>query len=130
MHLAEPEDRLMQFMYKDTVVCDVWYNYYTSMVRFKNYTSDFTLLPFGSCNDSVILSTTDLDRALENYVFPETRYNCKEILQDLGLDFYNCYEIARKTHGTLYNSQTWIKFDDDPASLSWCDVDPENNQTI
>ena len=119
------QDRFMQFMHKDTLVCDVWYNFSSDKVHFKNYTKDFTLLPFGSRPDTVILSIADLDFALDNYVFPETRYNCKEILQSMGLEFYDKFEIVRRTHGTMWNSMTWIKFDDDPKELSWKDVCPE-----
>ena len=115
----------MRFMYKDTVVCDVWYNFWTDKVYFKNYTSDWLLLPFGRRDSSKMLTIADLNFALEDYTFPETRYNCKEVLEALGLDCYDRYAIVRKTHGTIWNSQTWIKFDDDPPELSWADVCPD-----
>lgn len=126
MKIDTPKDRLMHFMHKDTVVCDVWYNFSTDSVHFKNYSSDFTVLPFGSRKDTQKLTIADLDFALEEYTFPETRYNCKEILRALGLDCYDRFAIVRQTHGAMYNTQLWIKFDDDPPEISWVDVCPDN----
>lgn len=125
MEMNIPKDRFMQFMYKDTAVCDIWYNFYTDRVSFKNHSSDWTLLPFGRREDTEILTIADLYFALEDYTFPETRYNCKEILESLGLDFFDRFEIVRKTHGAMCNTQMWIKFDDDPPELSWADVCPD-----
>ncbi len=120
--LPEIKERLMRFMCGDKIICDVWYNYNTGEVRFKNYTDDWVMLPFGRRNDNVKLTTDDLDFALREYVFDETRYDCKKLLNLLGLDVYDPFQIARKTHGVLTDDDCWIKFDDDPEELCWNDV--------
>ncbi len=122
INLPEIKDHCMHFMCEDKIICDVWYNYNTGKVRFKNYTNDWLLLPFGNRNDNAELTTDALDLALREYVFDETRYDCKKLLKSMGLDVYDPFQIVRKTHGVLTNSDCWIKFDDDPEALCWNDV--------
>lgn len=124
MKIVPPQDRLMHFMCKDVVVCDVWYNFATNTVRFKNYSSDWIALPFGTRPDTQTLTIADLDFALESYTFPETQAGCKERLKYWGLDFYDRFELVRRTHGVMTNSHTWIKFDDDSPELCWAQVNP------
>lgn len=117
--MSDNHDRLMKFMFKDELICEVWYNRTSNRVHFKNHTTNSLILPFGKRDQNEILTFDDLYRNLEEFVFPETRRNCKEILTKLGLDFYDRYEIVRKTHGVMINSSCWIKFDDDPEELCW-----------
>lgn len=116
------DERLMHFMFKDEVICDVWYNFSKNTMHFKNYSDNWIFLPFGSRSDDLVLTIDDLDAALEDYTFPETRQNCKEILRDMGLDFYDRFAIVRVTHGAMINRLLWIKFDDDPKELCWEDM--------
>lgn len=120
MVIPKPITRHLQFMCKDTLVCDVWFNAFENKVWFKNHVTEWFLLPFGRCSDTTVLSYADLERVLlEDHCFPESRANCKELLATLGLEDYDALAIVQKTHGVMCNSDTWVRLDSDPADLSW-----------
>ena len=81
------------------------------VVEFENLTNDPLKLPFG------ILKEVDRDK-VEGYFkdrcFPEDRVNCKELIRDLGLDYYEPELICRKTHGLQFDDFCWIQFADEP----------------
>ena len=43
--------------------------------------------------------------------FPEDRKNSDDLLKTLGLDYYDPWEIVKKTHGLMYNDYSWFKFE-------------------
>ena len=53
--------------------------------------------------------------------FDRTRPDTKQLLELMGLDSYNPYEIVKKSHGFTYDDQIWIKFPGE--CLEWKDVD-------
>lgn len=57
---------------------------------------------------------------LELRCFERTRPDTKWILEQMGLEEYNPYEIVRITHGFTYDDQVWIKFPGE--TLTWKDV--------
>ena len=50
---------------------------------------------------------------LKRRVFPEERYDCKDLLDDMGLDHYDPTSIAVQTQGVLYGvDKFWVDFED------------------
>lgn len=79
------------------------------------------LLPFGLKTDCITLK--DLDEFYEDRCFPRERGNCRELLKELGVDYYEPELICRKTHGLLFDDLCWIKFSDtDSKDLTFDDI--------
>ena len=97
-----------QYLKKDQVTADVEVDYATKTVTCRAYTEDIYALPFG-VNTSP--SIADLNRFLESRCFPKDRRNCRQILDDLGLEEYIPLEIVRKTHGRQLEDYCWIRFE-------------------
>lgn len=73
------------------------------------YYSDFKLdKAFGNVTSATY---EDLYNFFEERCFPRERANCKQLLKMLGVDFYEPYEIVKKTHGVLGSDDYWIKFE-------------------
>jgi hypothetical protein len=89
-----------------------------SSVTFKNYIDDPVWLPFG-VNKSADLKM--LDDFFEDRCFPRERVNCKEIVHNLGLDYYEPELICRKTHGLQFDNFIWLQFSDEPQ-VTWNDI--------
>lgn len=60
-----------------------------------------------------------LDRFLADRCFPSTRQNAKELLGMLGLSLYQPKLICRKTHGVVAHDHFWLRYEDDPAEISY-----------
>lgn len=52
-----------------------------------------------------------LDDFFRERTFPETRVNCKQVLKGLGLNYFDAYEVCKKTHGALVEDTFWIRFE-------------------
>jgi hypothetical protein len=52
--------------------------------------------------------------------FERARPDCDELLNYLGLETYNPYEIVQKTHGVCPDDYWWLKFDGE--EINWSDV--------
>ena len=80
-------------------------------VRFENFTDFVLFLPFG-----VQTSATydDLLEYFEDRCFPRERTGARELLKDLGLDYYDPEAICRVTHGTQFDDFVWLQFSDEP----------------
>lgn len=46
---------------------------------------------------------------IDGVVIPKTRENINDILEELGLDYYNQWEIYKKLEGKNVNDEFWIK---------------------
>lgn len=88
-------------------------------VTFVNYTDDLVLLPFGN-RDSATLE--DVKHYLESRCFPKTRGNCKQLLDDMNLPFYDPLQIIKITHGAMVDDLFWIRFEGE--DLTWDQVNP------
>jgi len=97
-----------EYLWKNTVSAIVEYNMKTREVSVTNFTDDNIKRPFG-----VKTSPTfkDLERFFESRCFPKERGNCKQLLDDLGLNCYNPFDIVRITHGRQYEDYAWIRFE-------------------
>lgn len=103
----------IQFYIESTgdVITDVWYDFFADTVRFKNYSDDIFLIPFGRTPDSVVLKYDVLENLLaEEYCVPKQRYNIDEYLASIGLIEYDPIEIVRKTGGYMANWPVRIRF--------------------
>lgn len=55
----------------------------------------------------------ELGSILETRCWSEDRADLPEILEFLGLEEYNIYDIVRKTHGVKVSDYIWMEFDDE-----------------
>ena len=97
-----------QYMERDQVTADVEVDYITMTVKYKPYTDDVYALPFGVNLQPGIV---DVSRFFESRCFPKERRNCKQLLEDLGLESYIPLDIVRKTHGRQLEDYCWIRFE-------------------
>ena len=87
-------------------------------VNFKNYSDFYLFLPFGK---NINATYEDLMEFYEERCFPRERANCKEIIHNLGLDYYDPELICRKTHGLQFDDFIWLQFSDEPQ-VCWNDI--------
>lgn len=57
---------------------------------------------------------------LRDRCFPETRDGKERILEALGLESYNIWDILEIKHGVMYDDFVWIRFKGE--ELCWDDV--------
>ncbi|MBQ3514040.1 MAG: hypothetical protein IJA32_09640 [Lachnospiraceae bacterium] len=110
--------KILKFEYyeKDKLNTRVQVDYSRQEILVENFTDDIVEQAFG--RRKVTIET--IDEFFRERVFPETRVNCKELLEDLGLRNFDAEAIARITHGVLVHDFNWIRFDDE--KLSWEDI--------
>ena len=97
-----------QYMKRDQATADIQVDYTAKTVMYRPLTDDIYALPFGVNRNP---SIADVNRFFESRCFPRERRNCKQLLEDLGLEEYIPLEIVRKTHGRQLEDYCWIKFD-------------------
>ena len=97
-----------KYMERNQVTADVEVDYAAKKVKYTPYTENVYALPFGVRKNPTI---TDVTRFFESRCFPKERRNCKQLLEDLGLEEYIPLDIVRKTHGRQLEDYCWIKFE-------------------
>jgi hypothetical protein len=97
-----------EYLWRNNVSAVVGYDMKTRKVIVTNFTDDNIKRPFG-----VRVSPTfeDLERFFESRCFPKERYNLKRLLDDLGLNRYDPFDIVEITHGRQYEDYAWIRFE-------------------
>ena len=98
----------LSYMYKDNYDVTVYWkdekvseiHMRNGKVTFENFSDNIIRLPFGV---KTKVTEEDLDEFYEERCFPRERANCKEILHNLGLDYYEPAMICRKTHGLQFD---------------------------
>ena len=83
-----------------------------------NFSDIILLRPFGVRDE---VSYKDLESFYLDRCFPQDRPNCKEILKNFGLDYYDPELICRKTHGQQFDDFMWLQFSDEPK-VSYSDI--------
>lgn len=111
-------------MDKDKKVQHCVFDTETSIAVVTNYDN---ILPFEGLVPEGKYSVEDFDNILEVRCWDKSRSDTKEILEDLGLDIYNPYEIVKKTHAVDFDDWNWFLFTDE--SLKWEDVNPHRKTT-
>ena len=51
----------------------------------------------------------DFENFLRDRCFPQTRGNCKELLQEMDLTDYDPLKIVEKTRGRLADDEMWLR---------------------
>ena len=97
-----------QYMERDKKTADVEVDYASKTVNYKTYADDIYALPFGV---NMQPNIADVNRFFESRCFPKERRNCKQLLEDLGLEEYIPLDIVRKTHGRQLEDYCWILFE-------------------
>lgn len=98
------------FMLEDTVLTSVTWDRKSSKIGFINFTDNTALKAFGNKHD---VTESNLYDFFEYRCFPKSRSNCKEILEGLGIHFYEPYLIISKTYGVLSSDRFWVRFESD-----------------
>lgn len=93
--------------YKGNCLTSVlWVDYRTNEVEVINYTDELCYRAMGINENPTIQDFNDF---LEDRCFPRERDHCKEILKSLGLDYYDPYEIVKKTKGMTGEDDCWLE---------------------
>lgn len=99
---------ILYYKNKDRRTTKIEVDYLNNSINIENY-SDFPLeLAFG-VNEHPTMK--DFEEFLESRCFPRTRDGLKLHLRELGLTYYDPYEICKKTNGRL---------EGDPYSIEFC----------
>lgn len=106
------------YMYKDIVCTHVICA--GNEVKVENKVKNPNLAAFGTVET---VNPNDVYELLCERCFPETRANCSELLEDMGLQEYDPIEIIKQTHGTMCSDYFWIRLKENQG-LSYKDVDP------
>ena len=93
------------FRRQPCTVIDV--NFLDRKVVIQNKTDDILHRAFGVIKDP---TWHDFDNFFRDRCFPQTRSNCKELLQEMGLTDYDPLQIAEKTKGRLADDEMWLRF--------------------
>lgn len=91
------------------IMTEICVDHNKETVNIKNYTNDMLDRAFGN-NESP--SYKDFEDFLEERCFPRNRDKMKFHLRQLELDYYDPYQIVRKTGGKLEGDSYSIVFDD------------------
>ena len=98
----------LKYMWKNTCVADMEISICKKKVSVINYTDNILHRPFGRNNSPTM---QDLEDFLESRCFPKARANCKQLLNDLGLQAYDPLDICIATHGRQWDDYNWILFE-------------------
>ena len=71
------------------------------------------IIPFGLFMNSDVESAFKVTDWFSARAFPEERVDCKELLEDMGLERYDPWEIVKQTRGTLMTDGWWLKMNPD-----------------
>ena len=81
----------------------------SGVIRVKNYVDDVMYRAFGTNNQP---NYSDYLSFLEERCFPQGRDKSKIILEELGLPFYDPFEIIKKTKGRMAEDDFWIEIEE------------------
>lgn len=96
----------MEFMCEDELCTSILVNFKDKQVEAVNYTNDIIHQAFGV---KAKPNWEDFEYFIESRCFPRGRDYLKEILRDLGLDFYDPIAIIEKTKGRMAEDKQWIQ---------------------
>lgn len=102
-------DRVLIFDYydKDELCSHCEFNYTKKTIKVENYVSECYRQAFGKQE----ITFDSIDWFFRDRCFPETRVDCKELCEMLGVDHFDAEAICRKTHGKCFGDFNWIKFE-------------------
>lgn len=102
----------VEFCCGNQVMSIIYYNYATEDVICHNFTSD----PFDKALPEGKNSWKALMDFMEERTFPHTRYNVKQILECMDMQYYDALEIAIRTHGVQSSDDFYLRFNDEEVN--------------
>lgn len=111
------------YMHRNTV-CSTVKLYENLEVEVVDFTDYILYKAFGNWSDKVSLN--DIHDFFDSRVFPETRVNAKQLLNDVGLTSYNSRTLVEITHGIMDDDFFWIRFPEERDTLTWEKVRSNN----
>ena len=98
-------------MYKDEAIGDLCYDEYDYFLHITNYDLDWFKYPpiwdnYLDYNVKEPYNNRKLKDFIEGKVVPECR--SKEIVEQLGLEVYDCWEILKLTRGVTVDDYWWL----------------------
>lgn len=102
--------QILYYKKHDEVMTEIMVDHYKETVEIVNHTDDPLDKAFGN-NESP--SYKDFEDFLEERCFPRNRDKMKLHLKQLGLDYYDPYQIVKKTGGKLEGDFYSIEFKED-----------------
>ena len=107
-HSHQVTDYLMrlEYMCGDVLCSSILVNFEKKEIAVVNHTNDVIHQAFGV---KAKPDWEDFEYFLESRCFPRGRDHMKDILRDLGLDFYDPLSIIEKTKGRMAEDKQWIK---------------------
>jgi len=105
---------IFDVMFEDKPVVAVQADLKNKIATFERLTSNLNALPFYLYGDPKLdIIEPDfewLERFIKARTFPRNRDNCADILEWLGLEKYDIWEINRKTKGITTDDPFWLRF--------------------
>lgn len=95
----------LNYMNRDQLCTAIRADFKNETVSIVNYTDDLLHRAFGCIENP---SWADFEYFLEDRCFPRTRYNLKELLEEMDLPMYDPLLIIGKTKGRVYGDYQWI----------------------
>ncbi len=107
-HSHQVTDYLMrlEYMCNDELCSSILVNFEKKEIAVVNHTNDIIHQAFGV---KAKPDWKDFEYFLESRCFPRGRDYMKEILRDLGLDFYDPLAIIEKTKGRMAEDKQWLR---------------------
>lgn len=99
--------RNIRYMNREKPCTDIIIDFGISEIHIINYTAELTDRAFGTIDHP---NWQQFQKFLESRCFPKTRAGLKNILNELGLQYYDPWEIIQKTGGRLTDDHQWIDF--------------------
>ena len=101
------QDQHIQLYEKDDLKTDIWIK--NGQITVKKYDNRIGHQLFLMDN----ITFEYIKNVFETRVFSKKRPDLKILLNQLGLNNYNVYDIVKKTHGFMTKDSFWLKFDDE-----------------
>lgn len=97
-----------EVFWKKDLICIIDVNFISDTVDFENFSDKWPILPFGKKSKACIQDFYDF---VEDRIMPKSRFNCKEVLDEIGMDTYDSIELLKYNHGMSVEDPIWIRFD-------------------
>lgn len=96
----------LEYMYKDRVCTVIDVDWKNQTVYVENRTDQLPLTAFGVNKTP---EWEEFREFLEDRCVPGTRFHLKELLRDMGVDFYDPMLIIEETKGRMAEDDQWIR---------------------
>ena len=95
----------LDFMFRQKVCTEIYVDFLNKKISVINRTDDIIKRAFGVKEDP---TWTDFEEFIGSRCFPESRANKKDIINKLGLPFYEPLNIIEKTKGRMAEDNQYI----------------------